>query len=95
MLSGALQAIDGQNTVPKHIIRAFHFSGGKGFALSYNLKQATLTLNPPENLVRDALEMSQDELYNLFQRRTKSIMQLLMDQIAFCRKGNSYRYEIL
>jgi len=94
MLRGELQEIGADQPLPKHTILAFHFSKN-GFALTDSLKQATPTLNPAENHVPDALEISEAELESLLSRRKKTIKEVLMDQKAIRGIGNSYGDEIL
>lgn len=95
MLRGELQAISEQEPIPKYTIFAFHFSGGHGFAVTDTLKQATPTLNPPENNVPDALDITQNEFFDLLKRRKTTIKEVLMDQKAIRGIGNSYGDEIL
>jgi len=95
MLRGALREINDDEPLPNHIIVSFHFQGGAGFAVTDTLKQATLTLNPPENKVPDAFEISEVDFLSLLSKRSKRIKELLMDQKAIRGIGNSYADEIL
>lgn len=93
MLRGELKAISGD--LPKHTILAFHFTEGKGFAVTDVLKQATTTLSPPIAKAPDALEITETEFLTLLSRRKKNIKEVLIDQKAFRGIGNSYADEIL
>ncbi|RYG23687.1 MAG: formamidopyrimidine-DNA glycosylase [Chitinophagaceae bacterium] len=80
MLHGRLMPVT--EDPPKHQIIQFQFAGGKAFALTDFQKQATPTLNPPENRVPDALSQE----FN---------MQVMMDQKIVRGIGNAYADEIL
>ena len=95
MLRGEVKSINEQEPIPKYTIFAFHFSGGEGFAVTDTLKQATPTLNPAENNVPDALNITRNEFFDLLKRRKKTIKEVLMDQKAIRGIGNSYGDEIL
>jgi len=92
MLRGELKEIKADQELPKHTIAAFHFTGAEGFAIVDLLKQATLTLNPKENVVPDALQISEKDLGML---RSRKVKEVLMDQKAIRGIGNSYADEIL
>jgi len=94
MLKGELKAITENEPLPKHTILAFHFSKD-GFVVTDTLKQATPTLNPPENKTPDALGISEAAFLTLLSKRKKTIKEVLMDQKALRGIGNSYGDEIL
>jgi formamidopyrimidine-DNA glycosylase len=95
MLRGELKEIKADQELPKHTIAAFHFTGAEGFAIVDLLKQASLTMNPKENVVPDALLISEKELGVLLSKRSRKVKEVLMDQKAIRGIGNSYADEIL
>lgn len=95
MLKGELKELDKGELAPKNCKLIFHFTGEKSIVLTDTLKQATPTLNPPENKIPDALAISQDDFFNLLSNRSKRIKELLMDQKSIRGIGNSYADEIL
>lgn len=95
MLRGELQQITKGEDHPKHSILVFHFSGGGSLAVTDMLKQATPTLNPPENNIPDALDISEADFHTLLAKKSKKIKEVLMDQKSIRGIGNSYADEIL
>lgn len=95
MLRGELRQVNTGEDRPKHSILIFHFASGSSFAVTDTLKQATPTLNPPENNVPDALGISEADFHKLLSKRSKKIKEVLMDQKAIRGIGNSYADEIL
>jgi formamidopyrimidine-DNA glycosylase len=81
----------------KHQILQFVFSGGDAFALTDFQKQATPTLNPPENTVPDALSAEFDISYfkKVAAKKQTTIKQVMMDQKVVRGIGNAYADEIL
>lgn len=94
MLRGELKVIRENEPLLKHTILVFHFSKD-GFAVTDTLKQATPTLNPPENKTPDAMDISGTDFLTLLSKRRKKIKEVLMDQKAIRGIGNSYSDEIL
>lgn len=95
MLKGELKEITAREPLPRHTILAFHFSKESGFAVTDPFKQATATLNPPENKIPDALDIKQADFLTLLSKKSKRIKELLMDQKLIRGIGNSYSDEIL
>jgi len=93
MLRGELAELT--DNVPKFTIMSFHFKGGYGFAVTDMQKQATPTLDPPENDIPDALEVDYPTLLKLLEGKRTVIKSLLMDQKKIRGIGNSYGDEIL
>jgi len=71
MLRGELKAITENEPIPKHTILAFYFSEKQGLLVTDPLKQAKATLNPPENKVPDALDITVEQLQSLTNKRNK------------------------
>jgi formamidopyrimidine-DNA glycosylase len=93
MLRGELVGMG--DKLPKYPILIFHFKGGEGFAVTDLQKQATPTLDPPPNLVHDALNLDLNTLKKLLEGKKTMIKTLLMDQKKVRGIGNSYGDEIL
>jgi len=93
MLRGEL--IDLSEEPVKYSVAKFHFQAGDGFAVVDMQKQATLTLDPPENNVPDALEIEFKTFRKLIEGKKTLIKTLLMDQKKIRGIGNSYGDEIL
>ena len=93
MLRGEL--VELTDKVSKFIIMSFHFKGGAGFAVTDMQKQATATLDPPQNDTPDALEVDYPALLKLLAEKKTVIKSLLMDQKKIRGIGNSYGDEIL
>ncbi len=92
MLRGELVSLD---KPPKYPVLIFHFKGGEGFAVTDMQKQATPTLDPPPNLVNDALDLDLNTFKKLLDGKKTVIKTLLMDQKKVRGIGNSYGDEIL
>ena len=95
MLHGRLVPVK-EEEVKYQIIRLV-FSGGDAFALTDFQKQATPTLNPPDNKVPDALSADFDIVYfnKVVAKKQSTIKQVLMDQKVVRGIGNAYADEIL
>ena len=95
MLHGRLMPVT--EDPPKHQIIQFQFAGGNAFALTDFQKQATPTLNPPENRVPDALsqEFNISYLKRAVAKKQTTIKQVMMDQKIVRGIGNAYADEIL
>ncbi|MCD0489682.1 formamidopyrimidine-DNA glycosylase [Pedobacter sp. MC2016-14] len=95
MLHGRLRPV-GDEPVKYQLIQ-FVFAGGCAFALTDFQKQATPTLNPPENKVPDALsaEFDLDYFKTVSAKKQTTIKQVLMDQKIVRGIGNAYADEIL
>jgi len=95
MLHGRLMPIVDEPV--KFQILRFEFTGGDAFALTDFQKQATPTLNPPDNEVPDALSAEFDITYfkSILAKKNTSIKKVLMDQKLIRGIGNAYADEIL
>jgi formamidopyrimidine-DNA glycosylase len=93
MLRGELVDLSGETV--KYPIAKFHFKAGDGFAVVDMQKQATLTLDPEENNVPDALWIDLPGFKKLVEGKKTIIKTLLMDQKKIRGIGNSYGDEIL
>jgi formamidopyrimidine-DNA glycosylase len=94
MLRGELVSLANDGP-PRFQILAFHFKGGKGFAVIDLQKQATPTLNPQPVTAPDALELDEAWFKVLLAKKRTVIKTLLMDQKVMRGIGNSYADEIL
>lgn len=95
MLRGELQGLDNDSELPKYTVLAFHFSGGKGFAVTDILRAAICTLNPDAVKAPDALEMEEEYFIGVLSKSKKMVKEVLMDQKKMRGIGNSYADEIL
>ena len=95
MLRGELELLEKDNPAPRYQILAFQFKDGSGFAVTDMQKMATLTLNPKENIVPDALAIDFESFAGILAKKRAVIKTVLMDQHAIRGIGNSYGDEIL
>lgn len=95
MLRGELQLLEKEDELPKFTTFAFHFTGGKVFAVTDILKQATPTLDPVAPKAPDALDIAESDFVALLAKKKKMIKEVLMDQKVIRGIGNSYADEIL
>jgi formamidopyrimidine-DNA glycosylase len=93
MLNGELKLFHKEND-HKNTIVEFHFSNGKGFAVTDRQRLANVKLNPVDKEGADALEVNEKYLKEVLQSRTV-IKTLLMDQKKIRGIGNAYADEIL
>lgn len=96
MLHGELKLTHADEEV-KHQILAFHFKGGKGFALADFQKAATPTLNPSPSDVPDALSevLTAAYLEGMLAKTRTPVKTVLMNQKLLRGIGNTYADEIL
>jgi formamidopyrimidine-DNA glycosylase len=94
MLHGQLNLFDNENEHKFTIIELL-FEGGKGLALTDFQKAATPTLDPEDNGVIDALEITFDYLKEKLSAKRTAIKTILMDQAVLRGVGNAYADEIL
>ena len=94
MLRGELISLDGDE-VPRFQIMAFHFKGGRGFAVVDLQKAATPTLQPKPAASPDALVLDKNTFMQLLAKKRSVIKTLLMDPKVMRGIGNSYTDEIL
>ncbi len=95
MLTGDLFPFE-KNNERKSTIVEFHFSGGKGLALTDRMKNANIVLNPVEKMGIDALDsrLNYKSLKEILNRKA-NIKNVLLDQDRIRGIGNGYSDEIL
>lgn len=96
MLHGEPALFEGKD-FPKWTIIALQFTDGSGLAMTDFQGQATVTLNPEESEVPDAMskQVNTKFLKETFASSKKAIKEVLMDQDLIRGLGNAYTDEIL
>jgi formamidopyrimidine-DNA glycosylase len=96
MLKGKIVLFESVNEA-KNTLVEFYFDNGKGIALTDQLKQARIRLNPEENLVPDALssKLNKSYLQQALGRFKGNVKAFLLDQDIIRGIGNAYSDEIL
>jgi len=96
MLKGILVLFQDKNEA-KNTLVEFHFDKGKGLALTDQLKQARIMLNPPEKNVPDALSTKLNTKYlrGELAKFKGNVKSFLVDQDIIRGIGNAYADEIL
>ena len=96
MLKGKLVLFDNKNDA-KNTLVEFLFDDGTGLALTDQLKQARIKLNPEESVVPDALstKLNAKYLQEAVGRYKGNIKSFLLDQDLIRGIGNAYSDEIL
>lgn len=95
MLTGDIFPFDKKNE-SKFTIVEFHFSNGKGFALTDRMRNANIKLNPEDKKGIDALDKGLNHKYlkSIFKRKAQ-VKNIMLDQNLIRGIGNSYSDEIL
>ena len=95
MLRGKFFWFEDKNT-HSHTLLELKFNAGKSLALTDYQRRATITLNPKESTVPDALSKEADEKYIQSMLASRAaIKNLLLDQHVIRGIGNAYADEIL
>lgn len=94
MLHGQLQTFDSDNKAKYSIIELL-FEDNKGLVITDFQGAATPTLDPADNNVPDALEVTESYLTQKLTKTKNPVKSVLMDQKVVRGIGNAYADEIL
>jgi formamidopyrimidine-DNA glycosylase len=94
MLHGQLYAFENENNNKFSIIELL-FKGGQGLALTDFQAAATPTLDPAENKIPDAVELTESYLKDKLRKTKTPVKTVLMNQKVVRGIGNAYADEIL